>query len=378
MTSSLTLTATSAVVEPRKRVATAMLEAARLAPSAENAQPWRFAVDEDTLVVGVCPSQRMPSDVADLLFWTGSGAAIENAVIAARSEGYEPEVQLLPFDGRRMSGDVQPIAQIIPAGSAPHDDLARFIPVRATSRRLESRPVSAESLAALSRSVKPFPDVQLDWVVEPAALKLAGQLVGQGNRLRFEHASYQREFYEYLRFTPAEVRETRDGLDVRTLQLPWTARAALRVLRPWRRMRAANLLGFSRAVARQAAREVQSSGAVGLLSIPQPEISGMIDAGRAFQRLWLTATAEGLGLHPTASLPVLLAHDQRRGEHALPAPARRRIALAGEDFRRGFPALRDRTLQMAFRIGFGPAGPVRSLRRNASELLLDVPGAVRE
>ena len=42
-----------------------------------------------------------------------------------------------------------------------------------------------------------------------------------------------------IRYTPEEVEERRDGLDIRTLEIPRPLWPVLRFLRPWRRMRVA-------------------------------------------------------------------------------------------------------------------------------------------
>jgi hypothetical protein len=174
--------------------------------------------------------------------------------------------------------------------------------------------------------------------------------------------------YGNLRFAESEVRRTRDGLDVAALQLPFGAASIMHVLRSWRRMKWANLVGFSRGVARQATQEVIRSGAVGFLAVPVAGLEHFVEGGRVLERLWLTATRLGLCFHPTASLPVFLAHARTGGRQLL--PGHRQLAEAmSERFYRLFPTLAGRTIQMAFRIGYGPKPPVRSLRRPLTAVL---------
>ena len=78
----------TAICETSREQLVRMIEAAILAPSAENTQPWRFAIDGDRLLVGIDRSRTLASDVDDMLTLTGIGAAIENAVIAARGKGW--------------------------------------------------------------------------------------------------------------------------------------------------------------------------------------------------------------------------------------------------------------------------------------------------
>jgi hypothetical protein len=83
------------------------------------------------------------------------------------------------------------------------------------------------------------------------------------------------------------------------------------------------------------------------------------------ERIWLTATRLGLGFHPTASLPVFMAHDRTGGKQLTPRH-RKLASQMSERFYRLFPEEAGRTLQMAFRIGYGPHPAVRSLRRPES------------
>jgi hypothetical protein len=165
-----------------------------------------------------------------------------------------------------------------------------------------------------------------------------------------------------LRFSAAEARRMRDGLDVATLQLPAGVAAILWSLRSWRRTRWANIFGFARSVARQAAREVVRSGAVAFLTVTEPTPQQFVAGGRALERIWLTATRLGLQFHPTASLPIFLAHARAGGEQLTPQ-LRNRTAAMWDRFYGLFPEVTGRTVQMAFRIGYGPTPPVRSLRR---------------
>lgn len=134
-------------------------------------------------------------------------------------------------------------------------------------------------------------------------------------------------------------------------------------------MWAANLLGFSRGVARQAAAEVCASGAIGILTVDEPTKANFLSGGRQFERLWLSATAAGIGLHPAASLAVFLAYAERTDGRGLPAKHWRMAQAMKQEFDRLYPQLQGRTVQMVFRVGYADAPAVRSLRRPAQDVL---------
>ncbi len=355
----------TAVCDASREQLVRMVDAAILAPSAENTQPWRFAIEDDRLVVGIDRSRTLASDVDDMLTLTGIGAAIENTVIAARGMGLAATA-IYPLSGkpRGVLGDgFEWVAEISVTPGEVDDPLSAYLTQRCTTRRLTAEPIAADVLQRLRAAAADFPEVRVDWLTSRADIKPIAKLVGLGNRLRFEHEPFHREFYDNVRFKPGEVAATQDGLDVKTLQRPIGVGGILHALRKWPRMRAANRLGFSRAVARQAAAEVCCSGAVGVLSVDAATPESFLAGGRALERIWIAAAATGLGFHPTASLPVFMAYAQRTDGGKLPVEYREVAAEMSRGFCNQMPCLGNRAIQMLFRVGMAESSPPRSLRR---------------
>jgi len=195
------------------------------------------------------------------------------------------------------------------------------------------------------------------------------------DRLRFEQEPFHRELFKQLRLTPAEAEQTRDGLDIRTLALPPGGRLVLRLIRHWPVLRAANWFGASALLAMPSILSVICSGAVGLLSVDQPTAINFLEGGRAFQRLWLAATAAGLQLQPLGSLPIFLAHLDQLGGEKLTKSQQSRAKKVEHRFLELVPELKGRTLLMAFRIGYGKPPRYRSLRRKLEDVLIAEPPA---
>lgn len=347
-----------------------IVERAVLAPSAENAQPWHFHCDGDRLTLFLDRQQEFASDVDLMLTLTGLGASLENAVIAARKLGYEPEIEVEKLITCDAGERYTPVASLVLANAGERDPLYSYLGARCTCRRMDGKqPIADEVRQRLSTGIERFPAAKIDWLSSPAEIEAVSHLIGMGNRIRFEHEPFHDELYHHLRFTPAEAATTRDGLDVATLQLPRGVAWIMWLLRKWSRMRVANVLGFSRAVARQAAQEVRSSCAVGILTVDEATVGDFLAGGRAFQRLWLTATSLGLALHPTASLAVFLAHAERTDLGQL-LPRHAEMACDMVDrFYRLCPSLRGRVVQMMFRLGHAASLAVRSLPRPVSSVL---------
>jgi hypothetical protein len=340
--------------------------AASLAPSAENTQPWRFIADGQRLVICLDKSRTLRSDVDGMLDLTSVGACLENAVVAARHAGFEPRVGYFPeVQGRDDQSELWPAAELALTPGGDDDPLFDVLGDRCTCRRMDGRrPVEQSHLARLAAAASPFENVRLDWIVGRPAMRRLAKLVGLGNRLRFEHEPFHAEFYQNMRFSRDEAQHTRDGLDAATLQLPAGVGGVLRFMRIWRRTRLANIFGYSRVVGRQAYRETLASGALGVLSVDDSSPEAFLDGGRALERVWLTATAHGLGLHPAASVAVFLAYARRTDGTRLLPSHRRMVRHMHEAFDAQAPHLGGRTVQMVFRLGYAERPQVRSLRRD--------------
>lgn len=354
----------------RRRRFERMIAAAVLAPSAENTQPWRFRIGDEALTIALDHRRWLPSDFTGALALTGIGAAIENALIAARELGCQPRVEWL-IDGpiHRESRDLDVARIELVGNSTSPDPLFPVLTTRCTTRRMERRPIDPELLQRLANSCAEFPDVRLDWVTSAGTMRSVAGLIGACNRLRFEHEPFHREFYDNLRLSRDAATSTRDGLDVDTLELGQASKSLLAYLKSWPRMRWANRVGFSYGVGRQACTEVCSSGAVGILSVGDATAATLTSGGRALERLWLATTRAGLGFHPTASLPVFLAYGAHPGSPLLPPRLQKRARDVSQRFFRIYPHLTHRTVQMAFRVGHAPAPLTRSLRRNVTDVI---------
>ena len=145
--------------------------------------------------------------------------------------------------------------------------------------------------------------------------------------IRFQYEPFHNELFRQLRFTVKEAEQTRDGLDVRTLELPPGAGWLLRKLQPWKRMRKIHQLGLGRFLTMPSALAVKRSGAIGLLSVNKAKAEPFLHGGMALERLWLTATAFNLAVQPLGSLPIFLAHwHQLGGSRLADAPRPRATA----------------------------------------------------
>ena len=382
-----------------------LVRAATLAPSPDNNQPWRFRFEQGKLLVYEDRARRLPSDVCSMFSMLALGAAVENVVIEATRHGLAAHVHYLEdgvpgpsnadvthgtaWEGhppycQPSAGAEVPLAEVRFSPSAEPDRLALCLQSRCTNRHPFSRqPVQGAAIDQMTAAVTRFDGCRVTWITQRPAIRHLSKLVAIADRVRFERAEFHAELFRQLRFSAEEAERTCDGLDVRTLGLPPGGGLLLRSLKSWPLVRALNRLGLSRMLTTPSTSLVRKSGALGLLTVDQPISQSFFAAGRAFERLWLTATDLGLSLHPLGSLPIFVGHHELLGGRALdPQPIQnpkskiqnptghaRLAAVLSQRFRSLLPEIAGQTPVMLFRIGSSRAMPVHSLRLPAEEVI---------
>jgi hypothetical protein len=355
--------------------------AASLAPSPDNNQPWLFeARPELTLLLYHDRTRALPSDVDDMFSMIALGAAMENLVVAARQDGWESQVQFhFEDDGsygrnrrNELAIDKELIASLHFVQKAVPDPLCSYLASRTTNRKPYSRePLPETCLKAMENAASAFPDAIVHWVTDRAKIRALARLIAKTDRIRFEYEPFHTELFRQLRFSAQEAEATRDGLDIRTLEIPALGRWLLKWLRPWKRMRGLNCLGLSRLLTIPSALLAWRSGALGLLTTQDKSRQGYLCAGRAMERIWLQATKEGIGFHPLGSLPIFLSWIARKGERGLTAKHTGLLRSVRNRFYQIVPLATDLGLVILFRIGNPKETPSGfSLRRPTGELLI--------
>ena len=293
---------------PSEDVLASLLDAAALAPSGGNEQPWRWLRADNEL--WLLPERAFGDsllnhrDNASLL---ALGAAAENLVLRAHTLGLgvvlespsaeqpEPKCRF-----RFVPAAVEPAA----AESRAWDALAPFIAERHTNRRRgETPPLARELLDELARPLEALPGLKLHFVTQRAAIAELAEVAARSDRIRMLHPEGHGDFVREIRWTKEEAERERDGIDLSSMELTAAEHAGLRMLRFERVAELLRSWKRGRSLERLTRNAVLASSAVGLITAPRESIENRFAVGRALERVWLTATRRGLALQPhTASL----------------------------------------------------------------------------
>jgi nitroreductase len=347
---------------------TELVEAASLAPSADNMQPWKFRKRDNSIEVFWATERVLPADVAFMFSWVSIGAAIQNIVTEAGGKGLKASVRYKPScsDDRLAA-----VIDFEPGSAGQGKKLSKYIKLRNTNRNpFDTTSLEPSLMEILSGSMAGF-DANIHWTTSAADFKLMASMDAKSSYIRLEHKPLHDELFDILRFTKKDVENKRFGLTFESLGVPRFAVIFARQLQYWSVTRIVSKLGFGKMVARQLSEKLKKTGALCLITSRKRTPTGYMEAGRAMEQLWLTATSEKLSIHPYGVLPQYLTKIETEPETFLPKyidvleKHRAPFFSIFPDAANEFPAI-------ILRIGKTNIAPVRSdVRLSTSQIIID-------
>ncbi|MES2688183.1 MAG: twin-arginine translocation pathway signal protein [Pseudomonadota bacterium] len=278
-----------------------ILSYAILAPHSHNLQSWLVDLRQPGEIMLYCDLTRLlpETDPLSRQIMMSQGTFLELLDIAARQKSLRADITLFPqgeFGPATL--DKRPVARIVLAADAgvKPDPLFAEILKRHTNREAyEAREPAAAALQAIAASVAPHP-VSTGFVGggQPDALQQHRAIASEAWRIELVTPRTIMESFKVLRVGPREIAEHRDGLSINTPMV-----------------RALTALGL---FDRSKAPEPDDSATTGQIESFNEKIAAtpaffwmvtegndrktQVNAGRAYVRAQLAATAQGLVMQP--------------------------------------------------------------------------------
>ncbi|RSM85128.1 nitroreductase [Kibdelosporangium aridum] len=252
----------------------AALEAAVLAPSPHNSQPWRFEVTDGQVDVLLDESRVLAvADLGGREARMSCGAALFNLRMALRAQGLPVYVSLMPVAERR---DLLARVRVSGHLAARADELVlyRAIPRRRTNRRpFRDDPVGGDVQKAL-RQAALHEDARLVLLDRPERYGAVSTLLRFAENAQRQDVDFQDELLAWV----AEDPDRLDGV-------PPLASGPPPLMEPLVLLRQYGSDGDKRP------REYEQEPLLGVLLTHRDSARDHVRAGQALQRVLLTATA---------------------------------------------------------------------------------------
>ena len=329
----------------------ALVSAAVLAANAHNTQPWLFRVTPDridlfadmTRTIGAMDPLRRELDIS-------LGCAVENLVLAGPAHGAATLVTLLP-----EPSDPTHIARIdLTATAAAASPLYAAIANRHTNRGAydTSRPVAQAQLDALAALVD-APGAQLVWFTTDAEKSAFGELTLRATEAIIADRQQSADDYVWYRSSWDEIQTKKDGITIDPSGQTPLIRALSKIVPVTQQQNNDGWLTGMRTI------QIPTAAAFGAIVVRDPaDRTSRLAAGRAWQRMHLSATTEGLALQPLCQVPERIDRETSAGLPADFTPAMAALPPSGTH------------AIMTFRIGHPTMTALRSPRRPAPDVVL--------
>lgn len=302
-----------------------LLSYAILAPSSHNSQPWKFNVSGDEIRLYADKTRWLKvADADQRELHISLGCALENLLVAAEHFGYGYNVTYFPGDE-----DLVAVVKLTPDGQLSRDSsLFNAILARHTNRKLyENRSIPESALQMLpNRSTGD--NLQLYLTSDPKTISRFVDLVVQADRIQYGNPDYRSE----LGFWLGQGVMGPTGIQAKIAQLYVV------------------LLDAGSGQIKMDAKLVNSTPVLGFISSKENDRISQVKAGQLFERVWLTAEAEGIRLQPMSQ--------------ALEVPATKAELTALTSEKGLYP-------QQAFRLGYAEPEEEHTPRRPVAEVIVD-------
>ncbi|UZD22561.1 Rv1355c family protein [Algoriphagus halophytocola] len=280
-----------------------LLSKVNTAPSGGNCQPWKWIFDQK----GVLHLMHDKSRSISLLDFKGTGsliafgAALEILRIVSAEMGLEVSVikRIKEFD-ETLIASVLFHSRKSQAISVSNADLAEGIGLRCTNRKNAERVILGDEVFAQLKAYAVQDGLTLEICQSAEELRELATVLGGMDRLRILHDQGYKDFINEIRWTEEEAIETKDGIDLETLEMGNAERAALNLVRDpgtvefFRK----NDLGYG--LSKISDQTTLTSSAVMMLQGDfSPE--GYLRAGSSLQKIWTRANLQGYSIQPVSA-----------------------------------------------------------------------------
>jgi hypothetical protein len=318
-----------------------ILSHAILAPHSHNLQSWLVDLRTPDQILLRCDLDRLlpETDPFSRQIMMSHGTFLELLDIAARERGLRTEITLFPegvYGTDRI--DERPVARIrlVADAAVGKDPLFAQILKRRTNRNPYdgARSIPAAAWQAMADAARPcaltFGHVDAG---DPDALRQHRAIAAEAWRIEMVTPRTILESYKWLRVGAAEVARHRDGLALMDPKVVWLDRLGL-----FDRSKAPGPDDFATTSQVREFNEKLASTTAFLWMISRDnDRRTQVEAGRAYARVQLAATAHGVVMHPLQQ--ALQEYPEQAKPHA---EIRRLLEVSSQ------------TVQMWARVGFAP------------------------
>jgi hypothetical protein len=337
-----------------------ILTAGCAAPSGSNSQPWEFEVTGNIIKVISKPEKDHP--VLNVYYrgtWIAHGALIENICIMASTYGIIPIVNT--FSEKNDEFVTSTITLNENASTKP-DELAPAIFKRTTNRKpYLQKPIPEDILNHLENALRLPTVVKVNYISNKETIKKIATTMSTSDKVMFGNKILHNLFFNEVAWNKDHEEKKGGGLLLDTLELKVPQRTMLHLLKYWPIMKIAAGLGIAKQIAKENAVVHSSCGLLCVVQVPKDKDS-FLEAGRQIQRIWLTATKDGLSVQLNTGLFFFWQGIESNSAVSVFSDAEKREIKTAYDSIASIFSIKDNIVTAILRVGYGGEPSAKSTK----------------
>jgi hypothetical protein len=348
-----------------------VIAAAIMAPSGGNTQPWRLIFEKEHLLLihDIYHSQSF-LDYGHLGSYVGFGAMVENISIQAAALGYKLKTRYMPEPKE---------SRIIAACSFEKDSsiIGSDRKVEAIFKRITNRKIGDKHLIStdfknsLLEINNQSNTAKLLLIEDESTMTALADVLSTAEMLLLLHPQGHNDmFNKELRFNEKEVNETRDGLDIATLNLSKAEVMALKIASSRKAIEWIERIGGGEAFKKNTKKAIATSSALGIITMPFGTNEAYLHAGEFLQKIWIASTMFEYSFQPITQYSYLMARMTHGKGIGFSESYQSKFNDLGLRFQRILPETITKEVIFIFRLAKEKDATVRSLRRNIDRILV--------
>lgn len=176
-----------------------LLDYARLAPSAHNAQPWKFIVDGDLVSIAVEPNRVLgPGDPTGRETWLSFGICLEAALQAADGLGLNAE--LVTMQTSSLQGTIAAL-RITASDKPKQPAILNALKKRHTYReKMQPAEIPQDLVAQCRQAVADLEGVSVHFMQDKASIRRVGEYTFKAMSLALSSPDFRKELYHLVHY----------------------------------------------------------------------------------------------------------------------------------------------------------------------------------
>ena len=343
-----------------------LIEKANMAPSGGNCQPWKWVYDKQG-VLHLFYDRRLSESLLDFNA-TGTllalGAAMENLVWSAHKQGLG-----IHFHKNHLNFGDDYIAKITfsenteEGEGTKYDYLYPFIEKRVTNRKLEQFGKISPSVLDSIQEIAAEEGNDLYLLEDSTEFEDLIPVLGIMDKVRVLNPRGYSDFVREIRWDEKETVETKDGIDIETLELKNTGVAALTLLKDKGAVDFLRKNNLGNGLKEMSKDTIRASSAIGLITAKAYSAQSYLDAGRVLQRIWTHVNKNDVAFQPISASLFLFHRLQKETGKSFSDKESEIVSNAHQKLREIFKLPPSTTEIFLFRLTKASDVTKRSLRR---------------